>query len=344
MNNFLKTLNGQASDQVPFWFMRQAGRYLPEYMELRKTAGSFLDMAYNPDFAVEVTLQPIRRFDMDAAILFSDILTVPHALGQHLEFVTGKGPQLEPIRGASDLTRLDFDRTKFHTFLEPVYETVTRLRSALGDDKTLIGFAGAPWTVATYMVEGGSSKDFKYTKSFAYGDPDGFQMLMDLLVDATAEYLIKQADAGAQTLQIFDSWSGVLPEAAFQRWVMAPTARLVQLIRAAHPDIPIIGFPKGAGHYLLPYAEQTGITALAFDQTVPLSYVRDRLQTQLPVQGALDNGLLLTGGAPMLKAAEELLETLGGKPFIFNLGHGVIKETPPEHVAELSAFIKQARV
>ena len=344
MNRFLKNLNGQTADQVPFWFMRQAGRYLPEYMSLRKTAGSFLDMAYNPDFAVEVTLQPIRRFDMDAAILFSDILTVPHALGQHLEFVTGKGPQLDPIRNADELNKLDFDEDKFHSFLEPVYETVSRLSDELPADKTLIGFAGAPWTVATYMVEGGSSKDFKYTKSFAYGDAQGFQKLMDILVPATAAYLIKQADHGAQALQIFDSWSGVLPPDQFEKWVIAPTRELTRLIRAAHPDIPLIGFPKGAGLLYKGYAEKTGISVLAFDQTLPLEYVRDELQTQMPVQGALDNGLLLTGGAPMLKAAEKIIETLSGRPFIFNLGHGVIKETPPEHVAELSKFIKSVKL
>ena len=344
MNRFLKNLNGQPSDRVPFWFMRQAGRYLPEYMALRKTAGSFLDMAYNPDFAVEVTMQPIRRFDMDAAILFSDILTVPHALGQHLEFITGKGPQLEPIRNVEALERLTFDPPEFHKFLEPVYESVRRLSALLPDEKSLIGFAGAPWTVATYMVEGGSSKDFKYTKSFAYGDPAGFQKLMDMLVEATAAYLIKQADNGAAALQIFDSWSGVLPPEAFEQWVIAPTKKLTGLIRAAHPDIPLIGFPKGAGLLYPAYAERSGASVLAFDQTLPLDYVRDHLQVKMPVQGALDNGLLLTGGAPMLRAAEQIIDTLAGGPFVFNLGHGVIKETPPEHVAALSEFIKSVKL
>ncbi len=341
---FLQAINGQKTGKVPFWFMRQAGRYLPEYMALRKDAGSFLDMAYNPDFAVEVTLQPIRRFDMDAAILFSDILTVPHALGQHLEFITGKGPQLDPIRNANDLGRLKFEDDKFHGHLKPVYETVSRLSDELPKDKTLIGFSGAPWTVATYMVEGGSSKDFKYTKSFAAGDPAGFQRLMDLLVASTAEYLIKQADHGAEALQIFDSWSGVLNEVMFQRWVIEPTKRLVEKVKSAHPDIPVIGFPKGAGLMYRNYADQTGITAVAFDQSLPLDFVRDELQSKMCVQGALDNGLLLAGGQPMLDEAARIIDALKGGPFVFNLGHGVIKETPPEHVAELSKFLKSVEL
>lgn len=337
---FLQAINGQKTNKVPFWFMRQAGRYLPEYMQLRKTAGSFLDLAYDPDFAVEVTLQPIHRFDMDAAILFSDILTVPHALGQPLEFVPGRGPVLDPVRSASDLKRLDFDPESFHSHLDPVYETVSRLSRALPGDKTLIGFSGAPWTVATYMVEGGSSKDFKHTKSFAARDPEGFQRLMDLLVDSTAEYLNRQISKGAETVQIFDSWAGVLNTPMFEKWVIAPTAKLVKRIRAVHPDIPVIGFPKGAGLMYKTYAEKTGITALAFDQSLPLDHVRDHLQPMMCVQGALDNGLLLAGGQPMLDEAARIIDHLKDGPFVFNLGHGVIKETPPEHVATLSNFIK----
>lgn len=341
---FLQAINGQKTKKVPFWFMRQAGRYLPEYMALRKDAGSFLDMAYNPDFAIEVTLQPIRRFDMDAAILFSDILTIPHALGQHLEFITGKGPQLDPIRSAKDLNKLKFDPLKFHSHLKPVYQTVSGLASALADDKTLIGFSGAPWTVATYMVEGGSSKDFKYTKSFAASDPEGFQNMMDMLVDATAEYLIHQINYGAECVQIFDSWAGVLNEPMFEKWVIAPTKRLIERVRAVHPHTPIIGFPKGAGLMYRHYADQTGITAIAFDQSLPLNYVRDELQSKMCVQGALDNGLLLAGGKPMLEEAERIIDALKGGPFVFNLGHGVIKETPPEHVAELSAYLKSVEL
>jgi len=324
--------------------MRQAGRYLPEYRSLRKEAGSFLDLCYNPDFAVEVTLQPIRRFDMDAAILFSDILITPHALGQKLEFVTGKGPQLDPIRNRAELGKINFDPVSFHQATSAVYETVKRLSSELGDDKTLIGFAGAPWTVATYMVEGGSSKDFQHIKKFAYSDPEGFQQLIDLLVETTVAYLIKQVDNGAETLQIFDSWAGVLGTAAFERWVIAPTRQLIDKIRVVHPDIPIIGFPKGVGLYYPDYARKTGITAVSFDHTLPLDFVRDQLQSICPVQGGLDNGALLAGGSAMLEQADRIIEALSGGPFIFNLGHGVIKETPPEHVAALSAHLKSVNV
>ena len=340
----LSVLNGQSIDTIPFWYMRQAGRYLPEYRELRKTAGSFLDMCFNPEFATEVTLQPLRRFNMEAAILFADILLIPQALGQDLKFIPGTGPVLTPVRDYNAVSELYFDTDKLHAHMAPVYQTVANLADALPADKTLIGFAGAPWTVATYMVEGGSSKDFQHIKKFMYTDPKGFSRLIDMIVEATAAYLIKQIDAGAEVVQIFDSWAGALPEGPFDSWSIAPTRKLVEKIRAAHPGVPIIGFPKGAGMLYPRYVRETGVTAVSFDHTLPLSFVRDEIQPLCPVQGGLDNGALLAGGDGMISAADNIIKTLSGGPFIFNLGHGVIKDTPPEHVAALSEYIKSVRV
>lgn len=333
---FLAALAGHVAERPPFWLMRQAGRYLPEYMELRKTAGSFLDLAYNPEFAIEVTLQPLRRFGMDAAILFSDILVIPHALGQHLEFVQGEGPKLDPVRDRHALARLSPD--KLHNHLEPVYQTVSGVRAKLDADKALIGFAGAPWTVATYMVEGGSSRDFAHTKRWAYARPDEFARLIELLVDATSQYLIAQVEHGAEALQIFDSWAGALPPDAFERWVIAPTRKIVQNIRKACPDTPVIGFPRGAGVMLGEYARQTGVTALSLDTAMKPGWAK--AETDLPLQGNMDPVLLLNGGQAMDDAARRIIDEMRGRAFIFNLGHGVIKETPPAHVARLAEVIR----
>jgi uroporphyrinogen decarboxylase len=335
---FLAALAGVAAERPPFWLMRQAGRYLPEYRELRAKAGSFLDLCYTPDFAVEVTLQPLRRYDMDAAILFSDILVIPHALGQPLTFAEGEGPKLDPVRSVDDLKRLSMD--KLHERLAPVYETVGRLSSAIPGHTALIGFAGAPWTIACYMVEGAGSKEYVHVKRWAYGDPLGFQKLIDLVVEATTAYLLRQAEAGAEALQLFDSWAGVLPAGEFRRWVIAPTKRIVDAVKAVHPNLPIIGFPRGAGHMYEAYVQETGVDAVGLDTTVPVAWAAERLQPLKPVQGNLDPIHLTVGGGAMRAAAGEILRGFAGKPFIFNLGHGVVPSTPPEHVAQLAALIR----
>jgi uroporphyrinogen decarboxylase len=334
----LAALKGEVCAHPPFWLMRQAGRYLPEYRELRAKAGSFLDLCYNPDFAVEVTLQPIRRYGMDAAILFSDILVVPHALGQPLAFQEGEGPKLDPVRSPADLSRLS--RANFHAHLEPVYETVRRLRGALPPEVTLIGFAGAPWTIACYMVEGSGSKEYAAVKGFAYRDPAGFGQLIDLLVEVTADYLCTQIDAGAEVVQLFDSWAGVLPAGAFRRWVIEPTRRIVALVKARHPGVPVIGFPRAAGLLYEDYVADSGVDAVGLDTTVPPLWAARTLQPRLPVQGNLDPILLAVGGEALRQGAIDILEAFSGRPFIFNLGHGVIQTTPPEHVAELAKLLK----
>lgn len=335
---FLAALSGVAAERPPFWLMRQAGRYLPEYRELRAKAGSFLDLCYNPDFAVEVTLQPLRRYGMDAAILFSDILVIPHALGQPLTFAEGEGPKLDPVRSVDDLKRLSFDG--FHDRLAPVYETVKRLSSAIPSSTALIGFAGAPWTIACYMVEGGGSKEFVHVKRWAYGDPVGFQKLIDLIVEATVAYLLKQAEAGAETLQLFDSWASVLPSGEFRRWCVAPTRRIVDAVKAVHPTLPIIGFPRGAGFNYEIYVRETGVDAVGLDTAVSPAWAAAALQPLKPVQGNLDPIHLVAGGGAMRAAAGEIMRAFAGRPYIFNLGHGVVPSTPPEHVEQLAKLIR----
>ncbi|MCA1939759.1 MAG: uroporphyrinogen decarboxylase [Caenispirillum bisanense] len=335
---FLRALRGEALTPPPFWLMRQAGRYLPEYRATRAEAGDFLSLCYTPDFAVEVTLQPLRRYGFDAAILFSDILVIPDALGQGVRFVKGEGPQLDPIRSAEELSRLDPERVLPH--LAPVFETVQRLSREIPQTTALIGFCGAPWTVATYMVEGHGSKDYAATKKWAYGDPEGFDRLIGLLVDVTTDYLIAQVDAGAEALQIFDSWAGVLPEEAFARWVTRPIGEIVRRVHAARPGVPIIGFPRGAGLLYEGFIDATGVDAVSLDTTVPLEWARDRLQSRCCVQGNLDPILVVTGGQAMLDGIDRILEILGRGPFVFNLGHGIVPETPPEHVAQLADRIR----
>ena len=334
---FLKVLAGEKAEHVPFWFMRQAGRYLPEYRDLRAEKGGFLAMAFDPKAACEITMQPIRRFGMDAAIIFSDILTIPMALGQHLEFVAGEGPKLGPL----DLDALAYDPE----VLEPVYEALSNTKTALGvegfDGTALIGFAGAPWTVATYMVEGGSSNDFMNTKLLAYREPEKFQKLMDMLVDSTADYLIKQVTAGAEALQIFDSWAGALDPQGFQKWCMDPIAEIVRRIHVKHPDVPIIGFPKGAGYNYIRFAKETGISAMGIDQHVPSDWARDALQPLITVQGNLDPFALMAGGDALELAARRILNDLSGYPFVFNLGHGINKDTPIEHVEQLIKILRE---
>ena len=334
----LRALAGERQQRPPVWLMRQAGRYLPEYRELRAKAKGFLDLCYTPDFAVEATLQPIRRFGFDAAILFSDILVVPHALGQKVWFEEGHGPRLEALEQPGDLARLSKDR--LHGALAPVYETVRRLSRELPAETTLIGFAGAPWTVASYMLEGGSSKDFAAGKRWAYGLPEGMQSLIDLLVEATGDYLIAQIDAGAEVVQIFDSWAGVWPERHLRRWCLEPTRALVGRIKVERPGVPVIVFPRGAGLLYQTYAEACGADALGLDTTVPLGWAQQVLQPRICVQGNLDPQLLVVGGQALRQGVAEILSLLSGGPFVFNLGHGIVPETPPEHVAEMLAQIR----
>ncbi len=334
----LRVLSGETLDPPPIWLMRQAGRYLPEYRALRAKSGSFLEFCYDPAAAAEATLQPIRRFGLDAAILFSDILVVADGLGAKVAFREGEGPVLEPV-DARGLAALSLDRVRPH--LAPVYETVRRVRAALEPECALIGFAGAPWTVACYMAEGGGSRDFAAPKSWMWRDPAGFGALIDLLVEATIEHLSAQIEAGADCVQIFDSWAGILPDAEFRAYVMAPTERIARGLKQRHRDARIIGFPRGAGTMLAEYARESGVDAVGLDYTVPLDAARTVQQIR-PVQGNLDPVLLLAGGPAMQARVREIRKAFAGRPHIFNLGHGVLPPTPPEHVAALVAAVRSA--
>ena len=318
--------------------MRQAGRYLPEYRQVRADMGGFLDLCYSPEFATEVTLQPIRRFGMDAAILFADILLVCDALGQDLSYQEGEGPVLAPIRKREDVARLDAAR--IHDTLSPVYETVSRLSKALPAETTLIGFAGAPWTVAAYMVEGHGSKEFPQPRLWTLRDPEGFQQLIDLLVDVTIDYLSRQIDAGAEAVQLFDSWAGLVPAAGFDRWCIQPVKAITAALKEKYPHIGVIGFPRGAGPQLIGYMEKTGIDAVSLDQSVPTCWAAQFVQPDGAVQGNLDPLSVVAGGDQMIAQAGQIMQDLAGGPFIFNLGHGFVPQTPPEHVEELSNWLK----
>jgi uroporphyrinogen decarboxylase len=335
----LDVLKGEAVSPVPLWMMRQAGRYLPEYRETRKRAGSFLDLCYDPDFAVEVSLQPIRRFGFDAAIFFSDILVVPHALGRDLRFEEGRGPLLTPL-AASEIAALDTEA--FHVNLAPVYETVRRLRRQLPAETVLLGFCGAPWTVATYMIAGHGTPDQAPARLFAYREPEAFRALLDLLADQSAAYLIRQIEAGADAVQIFDSWSGVLDEVCFEAFCVAPVARIVRQVREKHPDVPIIGFPKGAGAFYANYRQLTNVDVLGLDWTVPLGSARD-FQLAGAVQGNLDPLRLVAGGRALGEGIDAILRALGDGPLVFNLGHGILPETPVAHVEEMVRQVRRTR-
>ncbi len=327
----LSVLRGERRDPPPVWLMRQAGRYLPEYRALRAQKGGFLELCYDSDAAAEVTLQPIRRFGFDGAILFSDILVIPHALGQHLWFEAGEGPRLAPPLVDSALTALQGVPQR----LEPVYGTVRRVAAALPPQTTLLGFAGSPWTVATYMVAGQGSKDQAAARAMAYADPEGFGAIIAAIVDATVDYLAGQIDAGVDAVQLFESWAGSLAPAQFERWVIAPNAEIVRRLRARYPATPIIGFPKGAGGKLAAYARETGVDALGLDETVDPAWADTVLPRDLPVQGNLDPLALRTGGAALDGAVDAILAALRGRPHIFNLGHGITPDVPVEHVAAL---------
>lgn len=334
----LSALAGERQAVPPVWLMRQAGRYLPEYRAVRERAGSFLGLCMSPELAAEVTLQPVRRFDLDAAILFSDILLVPYALGQELWFEEGSGPRLDALEGSAAVARLSTDRLLER--LGPAYEALCRVRAMLPAETALLGFAGAPWTLASYMLEGGSSRDFAVVKAWAYGAAEVFASLIDVLVEATILHLRAQVEAGAEALQVFDSWAGVLPARELQRWCLEPTRRIVEGVKAACPQVPVIVFPRGAGLLYGAYAMEAGADALGLDATVPLDWAHEHLQTRLPLQGNLDPAYLLVGGGAMSAATREILATLAQGAFVFNLGHGVLPQTPPEHVSELVAIVR----
>lgn len=329
----LKALRGEAQARPPIWVMRQAGRYLPEYRELRQSAPDFVSFCLTPEMAAEATLQPLRRFELSAAILFADILLIPMAMGCDLRFVKGEGPKLSPVRSSAAVDALKTDTVS--QTLAPVAETVVRVKEQLDGDVALIGFAGAPWTVATYMIEGEGSRDQWTARVFAYQEPEAFGRLMSMLSAATAEYLVMQAEAGAEVLKIFDSWASGLTEDLFDRAVIAPTADIVRQVRAAGVDVPIIGFPRGAGPSIPRYVRETGVNAVALDQSVPLDWARDNVQPLAPVQGNLDNALLRAGGPAMDAAVDAIVEAFAGGGHVFNLGHGITPETPIENMERL---------
>ncbi len=330
----LRALAGETLDRPPWWLMRQAGRYLPEYRTVRARAGDFMTLCLTPDLAAEVTLQPIRRFGMDAAILFSDILLVPRGFGQRLSF-ENDGPSLEPVSDVKAFRTFDV------TMLTAVADAARLVRAELPEQTALIGFAGAPWTVATYMVEGGTSRDFQRVKAWAYRDPPGFAELIERIAEATVEFLALQIEGGVEAIQLFDSWAGVLSPEGFERWVIRPTKRVLKALKTRFPQIPVIGFPRGAGLFYQYYATETGVDAVSLDTATPPAFARDRLQSRVAVQGNLDPVLLLTGGAAMRETVQAMRAVLGHGPYIFNLGHGILPETPPEHVAELAAMLAE---
>ena len=332
----LETLFGSNLARRPVWLMRQAGRYLPEYRALRAEKGGFLDLVYDSEAAAEITLQPVRRFGFDGAILFSDILIVPHAMGQTLEFLVGEGPRLSPQLLDTALETL----VAVPERLAIIYDTVARVRAALGPETTLLGFAGSPWTVATYMVAGEGSRDQHETRAMAYRDPAAFQAIIDAIIEVSVEYLCGQIEAGAEAVQLFDSWSGSLAPAEFERWVIAPTATIAARLKARHPDVPVIGFPKGAGEKLAAYARETGVDAIGVDETIDPLWAARALPAGMPVQGNLDPLLLLAGGDRLTDATRAVLDAFADRPHVFNLGHGIGQFTPIPHVEALLGEVR----
>lgn len=332
----LRTLCGENASERPIWLMRQAGRYLPEYRALRAQREGFLGLVYDSDAAAEITLQPIRRFGFDGAILFSDILIVPYAMGQDLEFLAGEGPRLSP-------RLIDHALDGLHAVpqrLTPIYDTVAKVKAGLGGGRTLLGFAGSPWTVATYMVAGQGSRDQHETRALAYRDPQAFQAIIDAIVAVSIDYLAGQVVAGAEAVQLFDSWAGSLAPAEFARWVIAPNATITAALKSRFPDLPIIGFPKGVGEKLTAYVAETGVDAVALDETIDPAWAAKALPAGLPVQGNLDPLLLLAGGGELERRARYILDCLADRPHVFNLGHGIGQYTPIEHVEQLLAVVR----
>lgn len=333
----LATLRGQRQAVPPMWLMRQAGRYLPEYRALRAEKGGFLELVYDSEAAAEITLQPLRRFAFDGAILFSDILIVPYAMGQKLWFETGEGPRLAPILSETELAALTPDLSRF----EAIYATVRRVKAALDPNVTLLGFAGSPWTVATYMVAGQGSKDQGAARRLAYTDPARFGAIIAGIEDATVTYLLGQVEAGVEAIQLFDSWAGSLAPREFDRWVIEPNARIVARMKALCPDIPIIGFPKGAPARLPDYVAGTGVDALGLDETVDPHWANAALPADLPVQGNLDPLALIAGGSALERAVDDILSAFGNRPHVFNLGHGILPDAPIAHVERLVDLIRE---
>jgi uroporphyrinogen decarboxylase len=332
----LAVLKGERRDPPPMWLMRQAGRYLPEYRELRASKGGFLDMAYDPETAAEITLQPLRRFAFDGAILFSDILVVPHAIGMELTFVAGEGPRLAPPLSEGNVRDLEPTLER----LEPVYQTVRRVKSELSPQTTFLGFAGSPWTVATYMIAGQGSREQAEARALAYADPAKMDAILDIVSSITVDYLSRQIEAGVDAVQLFDSWSGSLSPVQFEQLVIARTAWIVAELRKRHPDTPIIGFPKGAGGKLRAYAAETGVDAIGLDETVDPAWAAKELPAGLPVQGNLDPLALIAGGEQLRSAVHRILDAFADRPHIFNLGHGIQQTTPIAHVEELVELVK----
>lgn len=333
----LNVLRGDQEAIPPMWLMRQAGRYLPEYRELRAQKGGFLELAYDSEAATEITIQPIRRFGFDAAILFSDILVIPHAMGQDLWFETGEGPRLAPRLAQSALE----DFIPAPERLRPVLDTVRKVSDSLPPETTFLGFAGSPWTVATYMVHGQGSKDQSEARRMAHVEPERFSALVEAIITATVDYLAGQIEAGVDAVQLFDSWAGSLSPAQFEKWVIVPNAEIVRRLKARHPDAPIIGFPKGAGGKLAAYAEGTGVDALGLDETVDPHWANRELPRDLPVQGNLDPLALIAGGSDLTSAVDNILSAFTDRPHVFNLGHGILPDTPIEHVEKLLTLVRK---
>ena len=332
----LETLKGTKTEKVPVWLMRQAGRYLPEYRELRAEKGGFLELVYDSEAAAEITVQPIRRFAFDGAILFSDILIVPHAMGQGLAFLAGEGPKLSPTLLEAELADFTADHSRF----DPIYETVRLTRGMIGDEVTMLGFAGSPWTVATYMIAGEGSKDQGAARLLAYRDPARMQAILDAIIEVTVGYLRGQIDAGAEAVQLFDSWAGSLAPDEFERWVIAPNAAITAAIKQSHADTPVIGFPKGAGAKLPAYARETGVDAIGMDETLDPEWVNSVLPDGMPVQGNFDPLLLEAGGEMITTRAKHILNAFADRPHVFNLGHGIGQHTPINHVETLLAAVR----
>jgi len=335
----LKVLNKNKVRTPPCWLMRQAGRYLPEYRSLRSKNNNFLEFCLSPLLAAQATLQPLQRYDLDAAIIFSDILVIPHALGQKVEFIENKGPVLEPLSQPEHITRLDWKGTQRVT--SHVCEALDLVKTQLSSSTTLIGFAGAPWTLACYMVEGHSSRDFNQAKAFAFRWPEAFQSLLNQLAEITADYLIAQVSAGAEALQLFDSWACCAPSSHFHPWVIEPTRKIVQRVKESYPDISIIGFPRRCGAWYKEFLMLTGVDALSLDDTLDLTWARQELGEKIVLQGALTPMLLVSGGEALRQEVERQLRILNTGPYIFNLGHGILPETPPHHVENLINLIKK---
>jgi uroporphyrinogen decarboxylase len=337
----LRVLSGACEPVPPVWMMRQAGRYLPEYRAVRARAGSFLELCFNPELAAEVTLQPIRRFGFDAAILFSDILVIPHALGQTVRFVEGEGPRLNPLLNAAALNGVH--READQAVLAPVFETVRRVKAQLAKSVTLIGFCGAPWTVATYMVAGRGTPDQMPAKQLAASEPIAFGRLIDKIVEASARYLVHQLEAGADCVQIFDSWAGALSAPEFERWCIAPTKRLIEKVRERHRDAKIIGFPRGAGEKIPRFIDATAVNAVSLESAIDRTFGAANIQSRVPVQGNLDPEVLLAGGEQLDRGVDDVMAAFADAPFIFNLGHGILPQTPMAHVERMLARVRGHR-